>query len=84
MKATAIVVFLLINCIRLGLIMSKVQSTTTKELEPKVPVALKALGGAGELVMKDGERQKTMTSSSLSSRHSQSASRLFETRPCLL
>lgn len=52
MKATAIVVFLLINRIRLGLIMSKVQSTTTKEPEPKVPVALKVLGGDGELVMK--------------------------------
>lgn len=84
MKATAIVVFLLINRIRLGLIMSKVQSTTTKEPEIKVPVAVKVLGDGGELVMKDGESHKTMTSSSLRSRHSQSASRLFETRPCLL
>lgn len=57
MKATAIVVFLLINRIRLGLIMSKVQSTTTKEPETKVPVALKVLGGGGELVMKDGESE---------------------------
>lgn len=81
MKATAIVVFLLINRIRLGLIKSIVQSTTTKEPEIKVPVAVKVLGGGGDERWRESE---TMTSSSLRSRHSQSASRLFETRPCLL